>query len=306
MKPKLRFFLEKARQFLTGQINEQLRHINKQLRLYAHADAATQKQLVLSYKSRILDGKKLPPLAESGFKRFSQTDEDGILLLIFSVIGTKNQIAVEICAGNGIECNSANLIINHSWYAVLFDGNAKQVKRGQEYYAKNRMTYVYPPKLVNAWITRDNVNTLIEDSGIKGEIDLLSLDMDGVDYWILKEITIIQPRVIVVEYQDILGPNKSVTVPYNDSFDAWQGPSIDGVPNFCGASLLAFKKLLDDRGYRLVGCNQLGYNAFFVRNDLICEAIPECEIESCFTHPKVIQGMKERYPSVAAHPWVEV
>lgn len=306
MKRKLKKALEKIAGFPMSPFKRHFTSISKQLAHNASADAIAQKQLALSYKTRLLDGKPLPPFNEAGFKISSQTDEDGLLLFLFSVIGAKTKTAVEICAGDGIECNSANLIINHGWHALLFDGCSDHVTCGKAFYAANRSTCFYPPKFVNAWITTENVNQLIEDGGMKGEIDLLSLDMDGVDYWILREITVIQPRVIVVEYQDILGPVRSVTVPYSDDFNGWAGPTTNGMPNFCGASLAAFRKLLRERGYRLVGCNQYGFNAFFVREDLICEAIPEYRIEDCFTHPKVLWGMKERFPSVADHPWVEV
>ena len=74
---------------------------------------------------------------EAGFKVFSQTDEDGILLYIFSIIGTTNKRSVEICAGDGIECNTANLIINHGWNGLLLDGDEALVRTGIDYYNNN-------------------------------------------------------------------------------------------------------------------------------------------------------------------------
>ena len=268
--------------------------------------ANSQARLAALYRSNHSEGEYLPLLKDTGFKKFSQTDEDGLLLYIYSLIGTTNKIALEICAGNGIECNSANLIINHGWSAILFDGNPNLIEEGRMFYSKYRANHIIPPKFVNERITKRNINQLIENSAVTGEIDLMSLDMDGVDYWILNEIIVVQPRVVVVEYQDILGSKKALTVPYSDDFNGWAGPTTNGLPNFCGASLRAFQKLLEKRGYRLVGCNELGYNAFFIRADLVSEAIPECKIESCFIHPKVVWGIRERFPSIAEHPWVEV
>jgi hypothetical protein len=213
---------------------------------------------------------------------------------------------VEICAGNGIECNTANLIINHGWNGLLVDGNETLVKQGIEFYKRNPHTYLYPPMFVHSWITRDNVNEVISNNGFAGEIDLLSIDMDGVDYWILEAIKVIEPRVIVVEYQDIIGPDKALTVPYKDNFDAYEHPTTLGMPDFCGASLPAFAKLVKTRGYRLVGCNRYGYNAFFIRNPLGEKEIPEIHIRECFKHSKVLWGMKERFPTVKNLPWVEV
>ena len=82
--------------------------------------------------------------------------------------------------------------------------------------------------------------------------------------------------------------------------------SADGMPNFAGASPRAFVKLGTRKGYRLVGVNRYGYNAFFVRDDVASELLPEIGVESCFSHPKVQAGMRDRFPLVAELPWVEV
>jgi hypothetical protein len=251
-------------------------------------------------------GRALPGLDEVGFKVFSQADEDGILLYLLSIIGSATKKSVEICAGDGIECNTANLIIHHGWHGLLVDGNKALVRRGLEFYRRNSQTRVYPPVMVHAWITRNNVNTVIAENGFEGEIDLLSLDMDGVDYWIWSAIRCIQPRIVVVEYQDILGPDRALTVPYSDTFNAYEYPTTRGMPNFCGASLPAFVKLAKTKGYRLVGCNRYGYNAFFIRNPLGENEIAEIPAEDCFTHPKVMWGMRERFATVKDLPWVEV
>jgi hypothetical protein len=233
-----------------------------------HANATSQIQLQLTYSALRDTGHVLPGIDRIGFKMFSQSDEDGILLYIFSIIGVTNKQCVEICAGNGIECNTANLIINHGWHGLLVDGNASYVKTGIRFYEKNANTYVFPPTFVHSWITRDNVNEVIRNHGFKGEIDLLSIDLDGVDYWIWKSIIAIEPRVVVVEYQDIIGPDKAITVPYDDNFDAYKFPTTRNMPNFCGASLAAFVKLANTKGYRLVGCNRYGFNAFFIKKPI--------------------------------------
>jgi hypothetical protein len=271
-----------------------------------HPDAASQIQLRLTYQALAKSGGVLPRLHDVGFKVFSQSDEDGILLYIFSIIGTRTKASVEVCAGSGLECNTANLIINHGWNALLVDGNASLVRRGIDFYRRNPHTYVYPPRFVASWVTRENVNEIISTNGFKGEIDLLSIDMDGIDYWIWEAIQVIDPRVVVVEYQDIIGPEKALTVPYDANFKASSYPTTLGMPNFCGASLPAFVKLAAAKGYRLVGCNRYGYNAFFIKKSIGEKEIPEIDLRDCFTHPKVFWGMKERFPTVEAHPWVEV
>ncbi len=220
-------------------------------------DAASQLQLKFSYRNMAASGSALPALDQVGFKAFSQTDEDGILLYIFSIIGDGNKQSVEVCAGDGMECNTANLIINHGWHGLLVDGTTVSGKAQAGLYRTNPHTYTYPPKFIQAWITRDNINGIISDNGFEGKIDLLSLDMDGVDYWIWDAIKVIDPRVVVVEYQDIIGPDRSLTVPYSDNFNAYQYPTTHGTPNFCGASLSAFTKLAEARAIAWSGATAL-------------------------------------------------
>jgi hypothetical protein len=269
-------------------------------------DAATQIQLAVTYRRLVDEGRPLPRISDVGFKCCSQTDEDGILLFLFAVLGATEKLSVEICAGNGIECNSANLILNHGWHGLLVDGDPALVEQGQAFYRQSPQTYVYPPKFVCAWVKRSTVNDLVSTNGFRGEIDLLSLDLDGIDYWIWEALTAVTPRVVVLEYQDILGPDRNWTVPYADDFSAKSYPMTDGMPNFAGASLGAFVKLGRRKGYRLVGTNRYGYNAFFIRNGLGDNVLPEIDVKECFTHPKVIQGMRERFPTVKDLPWVEV
>ena len=223
-----------------------------------------------------------------------------------ALIGAGRKLSVEICAGDGLERNTANLILNHGWHGLLIDGEQSNVDRGNRFFASARETYIYPPCFVRAWVTSGTVNQLLTANGFAGEIDLLSLDLDGVDYWIWKAIDVVTPRVVVVEYQDILGPERAWTVPYSDDFSSQRYPTTTGLPNFAGASLSAFVKLGRERGYRLVGVNRYGFNAFFVRNELCDDLLPEIATTECFTHPKVVWGMRERFPTVAHFPWIEV
>lgn len=271
-----------------------------------YAGSVPQKQLQAQWE--MLLSKKLAPkpLSHFGFSVHSQTDEDGILLYIFTVIGTTNRRSVEICAGNGIECNTANLIVHHGWHGLLFDGNRLLTTIARNYYRFKPNTHIWPPVVQHAWITRDNINDLIEKSGFSGEVDLLSLDMDGVDYWIWDALDVIQPRVVVVEYQDSIGPDRAITVPYTENFNAYDYPLTDGLPNYCGASLPAFVKLAKRKGYRLVGHNIYGFNAFFVKEGLGEDHLPEVNPSDCFEHPKVKSGLKSRFKSVEHLLWVEV
>src|SRR5262245_13994514 len=173
----------------------------------------------------------LPSFSDVEFRCFSQNGEDGILLFLFSLVGTANRKVVEICAGDGIECNAANLIINHGWQGLLFDGNSEQVARGNAFYRTCPTTWVSPPTFVSAWITAENVNSLVRLHGASGSIDLLSLDIDGNDYWLWKGLDCIEPRVVVLEFNGSCGPDRSVAMSYDPDYRL----DLSSQPYRCGA-----------------------------------------------------------------------
>jgi hypothetical protein len=274
----------------SGSVDELIHRLVPELKghLFAGASKGEQILLRLKYQELLRQRAELPTFADAEFRCYSQMGDDGILWYLFSLIGTTNKKCVEICAGDGIECNTANLIINDGWVGLLFDGNEENTRRGERFYAICPETLFSPPTLVNAWITAENVNSLIRDAGFAGEIDLLSLDMDGVDYWIWRAIDVIRPRVVVVEYNISLGPELAVTVPYNPDF-VWQATpgSSDFRDWYFGASLAAFAKLGREKGYRLVGSLRHGLNAYFIRSEISPDILPEITPASCFESPLI-------------------
>jgi hypothetical protein len=199
------------------------------------------------------------------FKIFSQNGEDGILLYIFSKIGTTHQNFVEIGAGDGQECNTANLSLNFGWHGLLVDANANNFAHATEFYRERLREHADYVILAHRMVTRENVNLLLREYGFSGIIDLLSIDIDGNDYWIWDAITSIAPRVVVIEYNAALGPEMSVAIKYAPEHD------VASVPQgwlYYGASLMALVKLGVAKGYKLVGCDRRGVNAFFVNNDI--------------------------------------
>lgn len=220
----------------------------------------------------------VPEFSDVEFCCYSQNGEDGILLYIFSLLGTTSRKAVEICAGSGTQCNTANLIINHGWQGLLFDGDADLIAHGKAFYSAGRTTSIVPPALVAAWITAENIDHLVANHGFAGEIDLLSLDVDGNDYWIWKALTCVEPRVVVLEFNTSCGPQASVAMSYRPDYRL----DMSSQPYRCGASLRAFVNLGKTKGYRLVGIQSLGFNAFFVRNGIGEDLLPEVSPEECF------------------------
>jgi len=197
-------------------------------------------------------------LLRYGFKVYSQSDEDGIIQEIFNRVGTRNRIFVEFGVESGIECNSVKLLVE-GWRGLWLDGGTKHVAQIRTHFR----TFIDDRRLTanEAFIFAENINSLLEQGGVTGEIDFLSIDIDNNDYWVWKEITAIKPRVVAIEYNATLRPPMSLVVPY-DPERRWDGT------NYFGASLEALVRLGRDKGYQIVGCNFSGANAFFVREDI--------------------------------------
>jgi len=196
------------------------------------------------------------------FRAYSQNGEDGLLLFIFSKIGTTNKTTIEFGVGDGSQCNSANLILNFGWNGLFMEGSKDAVQRGLNYFKHKGITAL---QFKNVFITVENINQLIADSGISGEIDLLNVDIDGNDYWVWQAINNVNPRVVVVEYNSSFGADRSISVPYAPDFNRWEK---HGSGWYHGASLSALTKLGNQKGYDLVACDSTGVNAFFVRKDI--------------------------------------
>jgi hypothetical protein len=200
-------------------------------------------------------------LLRHGFKTYSQHDEDGIIQEIFRRIGATTRTFAEFGVETGIECNTVKLLIE-GWRGLWIESNAqacKNISSTFDTFLKDRRL-----TLKQSLVTAENINTLIKSADLDGEIDLLSIDIDFNDYWVWKAIQIVKPRVVVIEYNAGLRPPLSLTVPY-------QPNHAGGGTNFFGASLEALVRLGRTKGYRVVGCNISGSNAFFVRDDLCAD-----------------------------------
>jgi hypothetical protein len=268
----------------------------------SYVDKGTQILLRLKYRELAAAGQVLP-FDEIEFRNYSENGEDGILWYVFSLVGESSKTCVDIGSATGLSGNCANLIINHGWTGLLIDGNEQYVEFGRNFFANQPDTRIYPPKIVHAWVTAENVNDLLIDGGLSGEIDLLSLDIDGIDYWVLKALTTASPRVIIAEVQSIWRSEASVTVPYESDFVTQH---VNGFGVYSGASLPAFVKLAKAKGYRLVGCQRYGYNAVFVRNDVGVDLLPEIPAEDCFRHPFTSWAHEVLLPHARDKAWVEV
>lgn len=193
---------------------------------------------------------------------FSQFGEDGLLDETFRRIRETNRQFLEIGVGDGLENNTAYRLAK-GWTGGWIEADAGHVEKIRATFhnelSGGRL------KLHSGAATPENIGGLIENLGVAPDADLLSIDVDQSTYWLWKGITGIKPRVVVVEYNAAFPPSVS--------WAASEDGSWDGSSHF-GASLRAVWELGEKKGYKLVGCNFAGANAFFVRADLIGQAFP--------------------------------
>lgn len=213
--------------------------------------------------------KKIKSLEEVEFQVFSQFGEDGIIQWLIHNMDIPNKVFVEFGVENYSEANTRFLLMNNNWTGLIMDGNRANiecVKNWKDYWK-------YDLLAKDAFITKENINELIVESSISGDIGLLSVDIDGNDYWVLQNITCIQPRILICEYNSVFGADKKVAVPYDAEF-------VRSEKHFSylywGASLKAYTDWAEKNGYYYVGSNSAGNNAFFVRSDCFApEKLPE-------------------------------
>jgi hypothetical protein len=238
-------------------LSERLERIERGLR-----DLKQNVDLVpaLLRKMYLADVKLNPPydLQAERFSFSSQNDEDGLVLALFKRIGMTNCRFVEFgCGMNG--GNSGFLASELGWHGLMVDARDDAIRKIVIRFTGHNVTARHLA------LTTDNVNPLIEETGFAGEIDLLSIDIDGIDYWIWQAITACNPRMVAIEYNWLFGPDMAVTVPYSATFDV----SAIGLRSYHGASLAALVHLGRTKGYRLVATERI--NAFFLRQDVAPE-----------------------------------
>lgn len=199
-------------------------------------------------------------LWDAEVKVFSQWGEDGILDFLCEKIGISKPNIIEIGAGNFVECNSRFIAEFRNANVMAVDVRQdldKAVKSSLLYWKSNLIPLV-------EWITPDNVNRIMNLGEEKfGKIDIFSLDLDGNDYWILRDVAFRDVAIVVIEYNPIFGASLKVTVPRNDEFDRFKS-HFSGL--YYGASLQAFIDLMMGKSFNFIGTNRVGNNAFFVHS----------------------------------------
>jgi hypothetical protein len=239
-------------------------------------------------------------LQQATYSFLGDDDIDGMLLYLFARGGFTNRVLVDVGAGDCINGNTANLILFHDFKGFMIDGGSEGLETGRQVY--HAIGHTHPPVFINAMLTSSNISGVLKEYGVPDNIDLLSIDVDSVDLFVAEQIKV-TARVVVVEFNNLWGPDESFSVPNIDGFQRELSDFLYG-----GASLAAFHKIMTARGYKLVGVDASGFNAFFVLDIADFNQVPASTIQSLYEQSPVWQQSHKRSIGhlVRRKRWVEV
>ena len=221
-----------------------------------------EKKIFLEGKKNSLLQKKLfkiKDLSHIEFSVFSQWGDDGIIDWITKNLPIKNKIFIEIGTENYKESNTRFLLMNQNWIGHLIEGDQRFVKEIKT----QSVSWKYDLNVHNLMVNQININNFIKGFNLPKEIGLLSLDIDGIDYWIWEKINVVEPIIFICEFNSILGDKKAISVPYYEKFNRYKFHKSNLA---FGASLEAFKFLAKKKGYKFIGTNSNGVNAYFIKD----------------------------------------
>lgn len=229
--------------------------------------------------SRLNEQRFSKNLQDYEFRIFSQWGEDGILQHLTRTVDIKNKSFFEFGVENFFESNCRYLMMKDNWSGFVIDGSKQNI----EALRKSYFYWRHDLMAVDAFITRENIDELLCRSGFAEDVGILSIDLDGNDYFVLEAVRSFKPRILVCEYNAVFGAQRKISVPYAADFVRSKGHYSQ---LYAGASLAAICYLADRKGYSLVGTNSAGNNAFFVRNDLLNDRLEVLSVEQAFRPSK--------------------
>src|ERR1700733_14465610 len=228
---------------------------------------------------------------EAEFKVFSQFGDDGIIQYLIARLDIPRALStfVEFGVQDYSESNTRFLLLNDNWCGLVMDGDERSMEslRAREMYWRHDLTALC------RWIDRDNINAILQDGGVSGPIGILSIDIDGNDYWVWQRIEVVQPVVVIAEYNSVFGAGQSITVPYDPAFNRTKAHYSN---LYWGASLSALASLARSKDYAFVGSNLAGNNAYFVhesylgRGGVVALAPEQGYVESRFRESRDERG----------------
>lgn len=226
-------------------------------------------------------------LQQAEFRVFSQWGEDGIIQHLIRHVPIRHRTFIEFGVEDFRESNCRFLMMHDNWSGYVLDASAADVAAIElaPWYWRHDL------RAAQAFITRDNVAALLDATGFDRDLGILSIDLDGVDYWVAAQLVHWRPRILIMEYNAVFGPARAITVPYRGDFCRTRAHHSN---LYFGASLNALTHLANAWGYALVGTASAGGNAFFVRRDVLLPPLVEASVESAYT-PSRFRESRDRF-----------
>lgn len=259
----------------TEPLQAQINQVQEQLRQVRVDNTATK--LVMGAALAKLT-RQATSVKEAEFKVFSQFGDDGIIQYLIGWVNPRVDTFVEFGVEDYEEANTRFLLLNNNWKGLIIDGSSTFI----DYIKSSTFYWRYSLKAVASFVTAENINQLLVTSGITGQIGLLSIDIDGNDYWVWKAITVVEADIVVIEYNSLFGSDRSITTPYEPNFMREQAHYSY---LYFGASLPALYDLAVEKGYAFVGCNQAGNNAYFVKKEKL-NGLPALSVKEGYMYSR--------------------
>jgi hypothetical protein len=235
-----------------------------------HTDAASLRKSINDTKTLI--GKMLinqqprqcSTLQEAEFKVFSQFGDDGIIQYLVRKAEIFPNSFIEFGVEDYTESNTRFLLVDKNWKGLVMDGSEEYVQfiKADDIYWRHDLTAVC------SFVTAENINSTLEQHGFTGEVGILSVDIDGNDYYVWEAINVANPVLVIVEYNSVFGEKHAITIPYDPHFQRMRA-HYSGL--YWGASIRALCLLANKKGYAFIGSNSAGNNAYFLRRDRLGE-----------------------------------
>ena len=243
------------------------------------------------------------------FKVYSQWGEDGIIDHLVSSLPIAAKTFVEFGVETYTEANTLFLLKHRHWRGLVIDGSLEHI----ETIRRSDTFWKYDLHADCSFVTRENIDDILSRNGFNGDLGLLSIDIDGNDYWVWEAISVASPRIVVSEYNSLFGPDAMVSIPYQADFYRHSDKAPRG---YFGASIAALDFLARAKGYSLVAGNSAGNNVFFVRNDCLGSVRPvpprEAYVQAAFREDRSLAGdvelleFAQRRKAIGRFPVVEV
>jgi hypothetical protein len=264
-------------------IIDKLKQLKATIRFSARQEMHFEAQKLLLAKllvENVKNKEKISSFEEVEFKVFSQFGDDGIIQWLIHHIDILHKTFIEFGVEDYREANTRFLMMNDNWSGLVMDGSMANISKiiESEYYWKHELI------AKSVFIDLDNINDEIAALSFNKDVGILHIDLDGNDYWIWKDIHVITPIIVIMEYNSVFGKDRAITVPYDKTFNRTKAHHSN---LYFGASLPALHQLALQKGYAFIGCNSAGNNAYFVRRDNLNDNVKEVPLEQGYVLSKI-------------------